>query len=85
METDIRYYRRRACEELSAASRAVTPAARERRLHLVELYLDHLKALNAPSPFDDRRLAGMFEKLASSLPPQSAFGWNAAHRKSEHA
>lgn len=54
METDIRYYRRRACEEMSAASRAVTPAARDRRLYLVGLYLDRLKALNAPSPFDER-------------------------------
>lgn len=53
METDIRYYRRRACEEMSAASRAVTPAARDRRLHLVRLYLDHLRQLNAPLPFDE--------------------------------
>jgi hypothetical protein len=60
LETDIRYYRRRACEEMSAASRAVTPAARERRLQLVGIYVEHLKALNAPSPFDDDR---------------SAFGW----------
>lgn len=57
METDIRYYRRRACEEMSAASRAVTPAARERRLHLVGVYLDRLKELNAPSPFDEDRPA----------------------------
>ena len=53
MESDIRYYRRRACEEMAAASRAVTEAARERRLQLVETYLDHLKALKAPSPFSD--------------------------------
>ena len=53
LETDIRYYRRRACEEMSAASRAVTPAARERRLQMVGRYLDHLKALNAPSPFEE--------------------------------
>ena len=58
METDIRYYRRRACEEMSAATRAVTPAARERRLQMVGRYLDHLKALNAPSPFDEREFAG---------------------------
>ena len=85
METDIRYYRRRACEEFSAASRAVTPAARERRLQLVEVYLDHLKALNAPSPFDDRQLAGMIEKLGSKSPLRSAFGWAEAQGKSEHA
>ena len=85
METDIRYYRRRACEELSAASRAVTPAARERRLQLVEVYLGHLKALNAPSPLEDRQLAGMFEKLGGQLPSRGAFGWNEAHRTAKHA
>ena len=59
METDIRYYRRRACEEMSAATRAVTPAARERRLQMVRRYLDHLKALNAPLPFDEQHFAGL--------------------------
>jgi len=53
LESDIRYYRRRACEEMAAATRAVTSAARDRRLQLVDTYLDHLKALNAPSPFDE--------------------------------
>ena len=47
VESDIRYYRRRAFEEMAAATRAVTPAARDRRLQLVDLYLDHLKALAA--------------------------------------
>ena len=70
METDIRYYRRRACEEMSAASRAVTPAARERRLYLVELYLNHLKNLNAPSPFDEQQLT---RDLG-----ESAFRWSGA-------
>ena len=73
METDIRYYRRRACEEMSAASRAVTPQARERRLYLVNVYLDRLKALNAPSPFDD------------DLNPGSAFAWSNIRAQSEHA
>ena len=74
METDIRYYRRRACEEMSAATRAVTPAARERRLHLVGVYLDHLKALNAPSPFDESQVAAMFDR--STAPSQrSPFCW----------
>ena len=77
METDIRYYRRRACEEMSAASRAVTPAARERRLHLVSLYLDHLKALNAPSPFDEQQFAGMLGK--------SAFCWSDTGAESRRA
>jgi hypothetical protein len=73
LETDIRYYRRRACEEMSAASRAVTPQARERRLYLVNVYLDRLKALNAPSPFDD------------DLNPGSAFAWSTIRAQSEHA
>jgi hypothetical protein len=85
VETDIRYYRRRACEEMSAASRAVTPAARERRLQLVGLYLDHLKALNAPSPFDERQFAGMLDTLGGKSAAQSAFGWTGAGAKSERA
>ena len=76
METDVRYYRRRACEEMSAASRAVTPAARERRLHLVNRYLDHLKELNAAPPFDEREMTGM---------GKSAFGWRASDVKSARA
>lgn len=73
METDIRYYRRRACEEMSAASRAVTPEARDRRMYLVGVYLDRLKALNAPSPFDDERN------------PASAFAWSNSKARAEHA
>ena len=80
METDIRYYRRRACEEMTAASRAVTPAARDRRLHLVNLYLDHLKALNAPAPFDDREVAEMRRPS-----PRSAFPWPRSEAKSARA
>ena len=57
MESDIRFYRGRACEEMAAASRAVTEAARLRRLQLVETYLDHLKALKAPSPFSEHDMA----------------------------
>jgi hypothetical protein len=57
VESDIRFYRRRACEEMAAASRAVTEAARLRRLQLVDTYLDHLKALKAPSPFSETDMA----------------------------
>ena len=53
VESDIRYYRRRACEEMAAATRAVTPAARDRRLQLVDTYIEHLRALNVRSPFDE--------------------------------
>ena len=79
LETDIRYYRRRASEEMVAASRAVTPAARERRLQLVNLYLDHLKALNAAPPFDERQVAEMLE------PSRPAFGWRSPPAQSASA
>ena len=57
MESDIRFYRRRACEEMAAASRAVTESARQRRLQLVDSYLRHLKELKAPSPFSELEIA----------------------------
>ena len=47
MESDIRFYRRRASEELAAASRAVTESARERRMAMAGIFLDKLKALDA--------------------------------------
>ena len=75
METDIRYYRRRAYEEMSAASRAVTSAARDRRLQLVSLYLERLEALNAPCPFDERQLAELRHVEASSAGAGSPFCW----------
>ena len=56
METDARYYRRRAREELSGASRAVTQAARERRMHLVLSYVSKLEKLGEPVPSECRRL-----------------------------
>lgn len=57
MESDIRFYRRRAFEEMAAATRAVTDAARQRRLQLVETYIEHLKELKAPSPFSELEMA----------------------------
>jgi hypothetical protein len=72
VESDIRYYRRRACEEMAAATRAVTEAARDRRLQLVDLYIDHLKALNAPSPFAEGEFAG------GTISQGSAFAWPGA-------
>ena len=68
VESDIRYYRRRACEEMAAATRAVTPAARDRRLQLVETYVGHLRALNVPSPFEDGDFPGLIGR--------SAFCWS---------
>ena len=43
MEPDARFYRRRASEELAAAQRAVTQAARDRRVQLARSFLSRLK------------------------------------------
>ena len=48
METNERYFRRRASEEMAAARRAVTDAARERRLMLADVFLERLKAVESP-------------------------------------
>lgn len=47
MESDARFYRRRANEELAAAQRAVTQAAKERRMQLAGIFLQRLKASEA--------------------------------------
>lgn len=47
MESDIRYYLRRMQSERAAAHRALTTAARERRLALVQIYAEKLAALGA--------------------------------------
>src|SRR5206468_12227977 len=47
LESDIRFFRRRASEELAAANRAVTESARERRMILAGVFLDKLKALDS--------------------------------------
>ena len=39
VESDFRYFQRRAACEKAAASRAITPAARERRLTLARTYM----------------------------------------------
>jgi hypothetical protein len=80
MESDGRYYRRRACEELSAADRSVTAAARDRRLQLVGLYLDKLRELDEPYPFNERELN---RRLAGNRP---VIAWQAdAARESQVA
>ena len=75
MESDARFYRRRACEEMSAASRAVTDAARERRLQLVDLYLQRLEAMREPSPFEDHDLSKALGRRATAKDLHSAFSW----------
>jgi hypothetical protein len=47
MEPDERYYRRRAAEELAAATRAVTEAARDRRVQLANSFLSRLNKSEA--------------------------------------
>ena len=68
VESDIRYYRRRAYEEMAAANRAVTAEARQRRLQLVDVYVGHLKALDAPSPFDPDEHIRLAEPAAFAWP-----------------
>lgn len=45
MESDLRYYIRRLSMERTAAERALTAEARERRLRLVESYSQKIAAL----------------------------------------
>jgi hypothetical protein len=47
MESDARFYRRRANEEMAAASRAVTEAARQRRMIMAGIFLERLKAVES--------------------------------------
>jgi len=53
MEPDERFYRRRAAEELAAANRAVTDAARDRRVQLAHIFLARLKDSEANSMLFD--------------------------------
>lgn len=45
MESNERYYARRAAEERRAAAMAVTPEARARRLALASAFTDRLRSL----------------------------------------
>ena len=49
MESNERYYARRAVEELRALERAVTPEARARRLALAEAFQMKAQSLRAQS------------------------------------
>ena len=71
----MRFYRRRANEELAAADRAVTEAARERRIMMAGVFLERLKTLEANA---------LAELSLSVLDHPSAFNW-AKRRSSEHA
>ena len=78
VESDIRYYRRRAHEEMAAANRAVTEAARGRRLQLVDLYVQRLEALAAPNPFSEHDFVRAVGPLAATRDQRSAFTWPGA-------
>jgi hypothetical protein len=59
VESNDRFFRRRANEEMMAASRAVTEAARERRMRLAGIFLERLKTSQQDGsagmpPADDR-------------------------------
>lgn len=65
VESDIRFYRRRASEELSAASRAVTDSARERRMLMAGIFLERLRALEP----------GCASEPLIAVDPAPAFRW----------
>ena len=46
MESDLRYYARRAATEAAAAAKAVTPEAQRRRIALAELYSRKVQELS---------------------------------------
>ena len=64
MESDVRFFRRRANEELAAASRAVTDAARARRMVLAEAFLQRLKAVEAAATATELAIAMSAERSA---------------------
>jgi hypothetical protein len=72
VESDIRYYQRRVREEQAAARRAVTSAARDRRLQLVDLYLQRLQALETQGAFAEHSLASAIKTSVD----RSAFAWS---------
>jgi hypothetical protein len=71
VESDVRFYRRRASEELAAAGRAVTEAARERRMVLAGIFLERLKSVEAACLEAERSLAA----------PDGALGGSAFKRR----
>ena len=70
MESDARFYRRRANEEIAAAGRAVTEAARQRRMQLAGVFLERLKTIE-----DARDILAEAELGAAA----SAFDWTRAN------
>lgn len=67
MESNDRFFRRRASEEMKAASRAVTEAARERRMRLANIFLERLK--------DAEQREATSASIVASPHEHSAFEW----------
>ena len=59
MESKSRYFRRRAVEEYTASQRAVTDAARDRRIDLAKRFLGHLDDGEAHAMLFDWGLASV--------------------------
>ncbi len=53
MESNALYFRRRATEELAAAHRAVTTAARDRHVELAQRFLARLESSDAQPGISD--------------------------------
>jgi hypothetical protein len=64
VESNDRFFRRRANEEMNAASRAVTEAARERRMRLAGIFLERLKTAQQQG-----------ESAETTADDRSPFGW----------
>ena len=80
MESNSRFFRRRANEELAAADRAVTPAARARRMQLAGAFLQRLTAVEAEALLSEREM----QALINAADGRSVFEWAEA-RPVQHA
>jgi len=83
MDSDPRYYWRRACDEMAAASRAVTPAARVRHEVLVRSFIQRLIDLNAPCPFTEEELAKRLGSEGDICARSPAFSWQAEQKQTQ--
>jgi hypothetical protein len=75
VESNDRFYRRRANEEMKAAGRAVTEEARERRMRLAGIFLERLKA-------SERRDVARPAMVAAPS-DRAAFGWRGSRALEE--
>lgn len=71
MESNVRFFRRRANEELAAADRAVTPAARARRIQLAGAFLQRLKEIEGRALVAE----GEMPAMTSAADGRPVFDW----------